>query len=590
MNRRALFPLFLALCASGCQLALAEKTQLTTNTCTTNSDCGTNGACSAVGADRVCLATTSDLGQVILEVRPAADVNGNVVSHVFTDKLTLSGTLPAMATPVDLAVPANVTFSGELFAPTSPALPPSAKCTGTDGSLPVKVELHSIAQYPVLASTYTANASQDANGNWVYSLSVPAGTYDVYLTPQLPMSMCMGVALPPRLVSGVDVSKNVKFTSGADGMLRVSGSLIVPKDKSVAGWHLEIVDPTYGFVISDSPPLPDQNGATSVPILGGPNNDEALGLRYYGTTNPIIRCRDSSGALVVHWTLAGADALGTGNVTLNLNDLLANLISLHATVVDESQNGVAAAVTIQSQVLTGNTQSQASFRVTTQADASGDFSANLVQGTYNVIVSPTADASVTSVEAPWEVDPSNLGFGKAFQLPQRPIAQGDVVTTAGGAVASVPVVATAHAPDMKTYFDAFASTTSLVARNGNVTTDGMGMFAFPIDPVSVDFSVRPDASSRFGWLVIPGLLVNSASVAPIDDLKALTLNAPVLVTGTVSSPDGVVPSAVIRAYIPVPPIDKTAPPNLVQIGETVADANGHYELPLPASVSQATTQ
>ena len=598
MTPRTPFALVLAVAMSGCSLATADQALQTTNSCSNNGACGTNGVCATVGADRACVATTSDLGQVILEVRPAADVNGNVVSSVFTDKLTLSGPIPPSLPAVNLGVQANVTFSGQLFAPVPTGPAPATKCTGSDGSLQVKVELHAITQYPSLASTYTANAVQDASGHWVYSLSVPAGTYDVYLTPQpVDLKVCATVSLPPRLVRGVDVTKNVHFSSGADGMSRVYGTLIVPKGKSVQGWFIEVVDPTYGFVISDSTPLPDPMGATSVPILGGPNGTDPQGLRYYGTTNPIIRCRsapangaptDPNGTLIVHWTLAGVDALGTGNVTLNLNDLLATQIPLQATVVDQNQNGVAASVLIQSAALPSD--AKASYRWTAQTDALGQFKAALVQGAYNVVVTPTADSSVTSVQSTWTVDSSNLGFGKTFVLPQRPIAQGTVVTPSGGPVSSVPVVATAHAPDMLTYFSAYSTTTtSLVARDGNITTDAMGMFSFPIDPVAVDFSVRPDASSRFGWLVVPGLLVNSATVTPVDNLKPLTLSAPVLVNGTVSSPDGVVPSAVIRAYIPVPPTDKTAPPNLVQIGETVSDANGHYELPLPPSVSVQVT-
>ncbi len=578
--------LLLALTGSGCAFATAESVEQATNACTTNSTCGANGVCASVGTDHVCLATSSDLGQVVLEVRPTPDVNGNVVSHVFTDKLTLSGSLSADPQAVDLAVPANVTFSGQLFGPTT-----KDKCTGPDGSLPVKVELHAVTQYPLLTSTYNATASQASDGTWSYSLSVPAGTYDVYLTPQpVTLPLCGEDALPPRLVSGVDVSTNVKFSSAGDGLARVYGTLAVPKDRSVGGWHIEVVDPTYGFVISDSPPLPDPAvGATSVPILGGPNGDDPQGLRYYGTANPIIRCRDQTGALVVHWTLAGVDALGTGNVSLDLNDLLANPTQLFATVVDDQDQGVAASITVQSQFLTGDTKSQASFRMTAQADATGQFNASLVPGTYSVLVSPTSDTTVTTASGTWTVTPQTLHYGKTFQLDRRPLARGTVITPAGMPVMAIPVVATAHPADLKTYFDAFSSAASLVARDENVTTDQMGAFSFPIDPVTIDFSVRPDAASRFAWNVIPGLLVTAASVAPVDDLHALTLASPVLVSGTVTSPDGAVPSAVVRAYIPVAPADKTAPSNLVQIGETVADANGHYELPLPATVSQTAS-
>jgi hypothetical protein len=298
-----------------------------------------------------------------------------------------------------------------------------------------------------------------------------------------------------------------------------------------------------------------------------------------------IRVRDAEGKLVVHWQLDGVNPLGTGNVSLNLNDLLAGPIALQGNVIDSNAVGVAASVTIQSESLTGNA-TQASFHQVTDTDAQGVFNVNLVAGTYDVFVSPKTDTTLASAQGTWNVSSSTLGHGTSFTLQPRPSARGQVTTMTGAAFASVPVVVTPHSSDAMSYFDKVNSSAMALTRDGNQTTDGGGNFSFLVDPGTVDFSVRPPSTSRFSWLVQPQIAIDPDTG---HDFKTIAMPAPAIVVGNVSTADGVVPSAVVRAYV----VDKSktmsnpnATPSVVQIGETVTDSAGHFELPLPPSLVQ----
>jgi len=147
-------------------------------------------------------------------------------------------------------------------------------------------------------------------------------------------------------------------------------------------------------------------------------------------------------------------------------------------------------------------------------------------------------------------------------------------------------VVTPRSADAMSYFDKVNSSAMALTRDGNQTTDGAGNFSFLVDPGTVDFSVRPPSTSRFSWLVQPQIAIDPDTG---HDFKTIAMPAPAIVVGNVSTPDGAVPSAVVRAYV----VDKSktmsnpnATPSVVQIGETVTDSAGHFELPLPPSLVQ----
>lgn len=571
---------------AACSLPLSSEDVKATNTCTSDAECGTHGACVAGPSQgRVCAATQADLGPVILEVRPASDSSGVTVSQVFTDKLDVSGTFAQGALEtVDLQIPQNVTFAGEFLSPTvDPA------CTGDDGSLPVHVELRSVSPFANLSSTYKGDSkpTTDADGRRVhrYSVDVPAGIYDVYLAPADLPAGCAASTLPPRLISGQPLLSKTEFKPDAMAPLELSGSIIVPDATDVSGWRLEVVDPDYGLVLSDTARLSSPPVGGISQILGGVDGTDPNGVRYFYKKSAVIRLRDATGKLVVHWSL---DPLDPTMVKLNLADLVANTQTVEASVVDANTQPVLASVRIQSVKLTGNANQNASFRVDTDTDAGGKIHADLVEGTYRVSVSPKdqSNGSATLVED-WEVK-GNLGFGHAFVLPQRPSLLGSVVTPNGQKpLGDVPILAS-PVVSSPSYITTVFNPADALPRQSASQTDAGGAFQMLVDPGTVDFAVQPTADTGFSWLVVPRLLVTPAAQKPQAQLGALTMAAPVFVSGSVSSlKGGVVPSAVVRAWLPIADASQTGtqPTPLLQIGEAVTDDSGHFVLPLPPSIS-----
>ncbi len=594
--------LALAMLLPACSLPLEAIDGKTQNSCSSNSDCGTHGICvSDSQSSKVCVATQADLGAVILEVRPSSDASGTTVSQVFTDKLSLSGAYPAGATPtVSLAIPPNVTFSGIVEAPVA-----LAGCTGVDRSLPAKIELHSVSPYSNLSSVYKTDAvaTTDALGvHYRYSLAVPAGIYDVYLAPtpmvpdaSHPMDYCDAASLPPRLVSAVPIESNTEFKPDSASPIDLNGSIIVPAGTNVDGWKVEVVDPDHGLVISDSGTLGQPatgTGASALVHCKGPNVSQCptmVGLRYFYKTSARIRLRAPDGKLVAHWSL---DPLDPTMVKLSLADLVASTLNVEATVVDRSvpPNPVPSSVRIRSVQLTGSANQNATFRVDTETDVDGKIHAALVEGTYQVSISPKVnDGTSATLVADWVVK-GNLGFGKSFTLPERPKLRGQVASPSSGPLAQVSVLAS-PVIDAQTYVAAAFDVGDVLPRNSSTQTNGFGSFDMLVDPGTLDFSIQPSADTGFPWLVIPRLLVNDASEHPVADLSTLTLPAPALVSGTVSSGKGVVPSAVVRAWLPIPSSKTGGASNvtpLIQIGETVSDDQGRFVLPLPPTISFAS--
>lgn len=575
---------------AGCSLPLFELDDKSANTCTSDADCG-DGVCASIDGSAACVATSTDLGSVIIEVRPAADAKGNTVSHVFADTLSLSGNFPDGAVQTTtLEIPAKVAFKGQVFAPAS-----AGDCAGDDGSLATKVELRPVSAFAGLGDTYTTNTVLDAETNtYSYSIDVPTGTYDVYLKPSAPSDRpdCASFAPPPRFFPGVTVKEGgVGLTPPDDLPTRLSGSLLIPKDRSVAGWRLDIVDSKYGLLLSDTIELADPtDGSDSIQILGGPAGDDPLGLSYYYVGKPMIRLRDATGTLVVHWVIPGVDLDKDGKVDLDLADLVADPLPLEASIVDASSQGVAATVTIESVSLSGTAQQNASFRVVAETDGQGSLAVSLVPGEYRVSIAPKYDDTLATVSDKWEVSSDTLGHGKGFVLPSRPVLTGAVESVGGSRLAAMPLVASASSPDALDYLSQTIDVANLLPRQSSVTTDFAGDFTLAVDPGTVDLSVQPPATSLFPWLIVPRLLVDTAANKPILDVDTLALQAPVIVQGTVIANGSVVPFAVVRVHLPLPSSGTNMGSPVIQIGEATTDENGRFTLPLPPSISTSTAK
>ncbi len=579
---RALFTGLLALALSGCSVPFGTE-DIVANRCTSNEECGAGSACVPAGdtMGNVCGATHAELGKVILEVR-STTLQGGTTSFVFADQLVLSGDFGDGVVPdLLLGVPPNAAFTGRTFADAGTP----AECAAADGSVPAAVELRyasALAFSTQLSGQTTAEPGDPVPASHRFTVDAAPGIYDVYIAPQPSKESCS--APPPRLFRHVEIPSDVAtvdFTAPDDPPFRLGGTLKVPADVSLEGWVLEIVDPTYGKVISDSAPLPALTTGDTLPILGADGSAE--GLRYYFTEQALLRLRDAKGSLSVHWALGAVDFDGDGVVVLDLRDLIATPMPLAATIIDADGKIVPSAhVTIRSQTLTGDANNNAVYRTTADSDADGTIQVRLVPGTYAVTIVPSTPGAAAFYGA-WEVTQTG-GNGKGFQLEAQPELIGSVATPEGGSIGFTPVVASPSQQNDADYFSLALGAPSAASRQLSTTLDADGAFSLLVDPGSIDVSVQVSPDTAYPWVVVPRSLVLPAAQEPFHDFGVLELPKPVVVRGTVSSPMGPVPLAVVRAWLSADGSGDPSSP-VVQIGEVVTDEAGRFFLPLPPSIT-----
>jgi hypothetical protein len=130
------------------------------------------------------------------------------------------------------------------------------------------------------------------------------------------------------------------------------------------------------------------------------------------------------------------------------------------------------------------------------------------------------------------------------------------------------------------------------ASDGTVESDGK--FRLLADAGVFDISVRPQPSSGFGWLVIPGVAIGTLEQGNAGvGLHEQQAPLPVSYTGTVTVPGATEPQrltgALIRAYVYMTGDAYTADPSkadsILQVAETRADDSGNYELLIPAELN-----
>jgi hypothetical protein len=568
------------LLVSGCSLPLESETLPFENSCAETAECGAGAACVSAAGRKVCAATKTDLGPVYLEVQ-ATNVSGSSTSFLFTGLLELQGEHPGgVLVAADLQLPSLVEVTGSYEA--LPGTPESCMAPqgGGVGTVPVKVELRARTPLPGVENRLSAISALVA-GVHTFQVDAPPGTYDVYVTPQ-EQPDCE--TPPPRffpagLVVPSDVGK-IKFAPRAEEPRTVTGTITVPQDQPLVGWQLDVIDPAYGKVVSDSITLGEPVDAT---VAFPP-------IPYSYTDDALIRLRDPDGDLEVHWLLESVDFYGTGEVQLYLGDLEAVPLEMTGTVVGPGKTGpiAGASVTIQSKQLTGSANQNATYKLVTQSGDTGGITVKLVPGTYLVSVVPPTPGMGTFF-GEWEITPTGGGNGKGFELPLQPVLEGAVSTAGGEAVANAAVLVSPSQTVSSTYFSRIFEPLTPLPRQLTGTLGDTGGLQLAVDPGTLDFSIQTDAESGFPWLVRPRLVVQGADQTPSLDLGEVKVPYPVVVVGSVQSATGKkTPSALIRAWIPSGAGDvNAADAPLVLIGSTIADEDGSFFLPLPPTVTKS---
>lgn len=575
---------------AGCGLPRDFLDEAPSNTCDASTTCGDGATCvETVEGDSACAATSSELGSVIIEVQVPNSVSGSVVSYVFPNALTLDGSSTSGGLQsLNIALPSSVPVTGRIKPKDVTGLQPT--CIAQDGSIPARATFQrrtDMTPFHFDVSVESPFLVAEAP-NADFTLGVPPGEYNVYLEPVSTEDCPSALLPPPRLVRDVTVSKApLDFTPIEEAPMVLTGLITIKDaDSSLFGWVLEVVDPTYGKVISDSLVLgeaaPNREGGLEVSL--------GTGVRYYNTPSPLVRLRNATGDLAIHWPLSALDQDADNVIAIDLADLAATPKPVEATVIDTNNHLIPSAnVTVQSVSLSGSNAQNATFRATATTDLSGVLRVNLVPGKYLITIVPQTPGVATHF-GEWEITASSNpdmpgGGGVAFPLATQPLIQGAVSDPLGVALPSAPLVVGPSRTAAADYFTQVLSKPEPITRQQIGSTDIAGDFELAVDPGDVDLFVKMPAESRYPWFVLPGFVVEQSTQKPVSDLSEIAIRYPVLAQGQVSDDLGPVAFAPVRAWVQPKQTDDAEAGPLVQIGATTTDARGVFVLPLPPSIT-----
>lgn len=566
---------------SGCALAPESIDGPRTNACSTSSDCGGDAVCApTVAGEAFCTARSAKLGAVILEVRSSTTNE----SFVFYDQLDMQGSASAgLVKGVDLSLPPPVAFRAAMPAPEGTP----EGCMATDGTVPLNITLHQKADFPQFRADIVTSApiapDPATDGTTARAeVLVNPGLYDVHLTPT-PIEGCEAQPAP-RLYANVAIVGPGPFELAVDPTLDVAlltGNLTVPVDVSLEGWTVEVVDPEYGDVVSTSFSIPAPEPQQSTVALG----PAGQGIPFFPVSKAVLRLRSPDGNLMVHFDLGALDLDSNNNVEVDLRDLVATPMPIHAHVNDASGGSLPnAQVKIQSVSLTGSAKANASFNTVAVSDDQGNLAVSLVPGEYAVTILPDALGNAAYF-GKWVVGKNQGGDWQGFELASQPTLEGTIVDALGNGLASTPIQVTPVVVSSASaaYFELALGEPHAVTRQFGGVSDADGGFSLELDPGRLDLSVRPPAASGFPWRVVPSLVVEEESSRPVLDLGEQVIEYPVIAQGHVGSGDAALSLAVVRAWV----IAGTAETGqtLIQIGETHTDESGNFVLPLPPQIT-----
>lgn len=564
--------LLMSTLAVGCGLPFGESDPPPSNACEADIDCGDAATCVATAAGtNMCITHESELANVILEVQ---STNGSGPSYVFFDALDYTGReTTGQVRSFNLQLPASVPFTGRMLAPDT-----EAACTAADGSVPVKVTFHRKNELAVF--NYNLNAEGVITGDAetstaAFQTSVPPGTYDIYMEPPPRSETC--ATPPPRLVTGVTVLEDtpVDFVPESAQPIVLTTTITVPATNSLEGWILEVVDGTYGHVVSDSLVL---GVARDQKIVVGPEE-----LRFYSASRPMVRLRNPANDLAVYYELSALDLDGDNDFAIDVADLVATAMPVQAGIEDLDENRVpSASVVLQSQTLTGGANQNATFRVVATADELGYIDVSLIPGTYVVTIIPQT-AGVAPLVSTWTITPDGGGSPGRFVLGKQTKVDGAVSDPTGAPLSLVPLVVRPARVAPRDFGDQIfirpdpEKVETWPARTQSGTTTAFGEFELLVDPGELDLFVQMPPETGFPWAVLPSFRVEARDNQSVPDLG---LHYPALAQGQVSGDMGLLPYAVVRAWV-----QPTEGGPLIQIGAATTNEQGIFVLPLPPDIT-----
>jgi hypothetical protein len=560
------------------------------NSCNKSSDCARESAC----VQGRCTATSYDLGGLLLQVR----INPNAVfapSGAFLVDPGAGGVRLVSSGPNDqpfnrpfvIKLPAPVSIqSAKVVLDTSTIVPPG--CAGSDGSVPADITFFRVPPLAGLPFDPVHASTQDLGTSYAFNVDLVSGKddlYDVYIEPRAPPGCAM--PLPPYFAPGqkIDSSRTLWTLPPVGTLTGVIAGLLDPAD-----WQIDLIEPTRGLPISAPSSL-----TLDPPMLGSVIHTQVSPV-YPGQDPPILRLSPIDAAKAVrptiHWSLGGANVAGTkANPVVVLSyDVIRKAVNVGGQILGSNgTTGVPSQLTIQSVGLQGDVGG-ASFSLTQLTDGSaGQFEVPLPPGNYQIRAVPVAPngLSITDGLLQWPANAMpDCVCGKTFILePKAPLI--DTVTTSNGALLAETTLAITPSQSLpRKYLADTHQLPPLLSRVVTATTDGGGNFKVLLDLGTSDFTVQPDPTTDFPWLVLPQIIPALLTKSNMSNMFAL--KNPAFLGGTIVDPQGMpVVNAELDAWYPVRTTSGSLTGTVVKIATTTSDANGAYTLVLPSSVAAA---
>lgn len=534
------------------------------NACSTSEDCVTN-ACE----ESICVSTeTGDL-EIALRIIPSEDALtlGSWTETPFPLNRSLEHdvTLPhyvQVAGTLDWAgderVPATITF-------TRPSLPgrPLDRVTVSTFTEPMRVgdieahfgaRLEAGAVYTVEV-TPSAASMPDTDIPWLRAL--PPMRILQLETPSSEGSAIWPVELayPP-----FDTACSSMFAGCS-----LAGTVVNSEAEPQEGLQVRAVESATGRVVS-STALTGADGSFS--IVTSPDADAFL-LRVTGGEERML-----------FPTVSIDPALLPPGETVRIRVPDAQQVAYRGTVQTEDGDGVGATLTFQSDdVFDDAVMALGRFRTSTSTNPDGSFDVDLLAGTYEIVVSPTA-GTYAPVADELRITPPMTGepivSGQLFITPERAVLGGTVRTAMGEAFPGVQLEAVA----LGIQADDEMPRAAIYNRSSETLSGDIdGLFDLRLDVGVYDVFVKPPSESNYAWFVMPNYTVGSLRTLanPFD------IEPPVPVQGTIRDANGMeIPNAEVTV------LGRTAgDTRFVELGRARADETGFYRVLVSPRLAQS---
>jgi hypothetical protein len=598
----------------GCSVPLDAKPVPATNRCEDTSACGPDSVC----VESSCVATSTDLTDVIIEIAVPSTGGeaAGTTQHIALPQHVLAPGPQGLYKFEDLylARPVLVTV-GLAVEDLDPDCAHLIDATEA-GHLPVRVELYpsfvgddpEVQPVPlppgIPREIYDATSDPAAETNQV-QLNVPAGIYDVYITPLIPDDE-LGKPLcdvPPLLLTDEDYRS---VQGGKEFLVEPVLDAVVPAGEvpnlihgeisgpDLSNWTVDLIENKTGRRLSNPATLAITASETSyefaLPFWQAHDQEDVDVLVRLSPPESAAQ----EGKPVFFWRIESDDPDVDYPFDVSLLES-AQAIAVSGNVVDESFNPVPSTITVQGTGVTVLEDFGANvlFRRTIDTDAQGNFQGLFMlpgadDELYTVIVRP-ADESLHAVTTEtFDLDAGHQG-GTTFHARSKRSLQGVGVTAQGAPASLVSAVVEPVSLSAGSFLQAL-KLPPILPGGASTFADNGGNFVLSVDVGEFNLWLRPDPESGFPWSVLTRLPVSDTTALPGLNLA---ISNPIVVIGQVRVPNASgIKDARIRAWAKLAGVEGTTgpTPGAIQIAESVSTEGGNFRLLLPASIRATLSQ